>query len=213
MKTDADKRNEEMNKRTRYGSPSDRIVTDNAVGPEMRNILDLLRSKAGIQVNGNSVSIRGGGSASFYLDGVEVDSTFVQFISGNEIAFIDILKGPEANVFANSGNGVIAMYSNDGISNNYTNVKRSPGIIDFRAKGFYVAKEFYAPDHIHGIEEQVKSDYRTTLHWEPEIRLLESDNIEVSFFTGDLKEEYIIEIEGITDSGIPVYTSSTFFVN
>ena len=148
----------------------------------------------------------------FYLDGVEIDSTSIQYISGSEIAFIDILKGPEANIFPNSGNGVIAMYSNDGIGS-FSNVKRSPGIIDFKAKGFYVAKEFYAPDHIHGIEEQVNSDYRTTLHWEPEIRLLESDNMEVSFFTGDLKEEYIIEIEGITDSGIPVYSSSTFFVN
>jgi len=178
----------------------------------MRNVLELLRTKAGIQVNGNSVSIRGGGPASFYLDGVEIDSTFIQSISGSEIAFIDILKGPEANVFANSGNGVIALYSNDGISGSYTDVKRSPGIIDFRAKGFYVAKEFYAPDHVHGIEEQMKSDYRTTLHWEPDIRLSDDGNMEVSFFTGDLKEEYIIEIEGVSDTGIPVYTSSTFLV-
>jgi len=59
----------------------------------------------------------------------------------------------------------------------------------------------------------VKSDYRTTLHWEPEIRLSNDSNTEISFFTSDLKEEYIIEIEGITDSGIPVYTSSTFLVN
>jgi len=213
MKTEADKRDEEMNKRTRYGSPSDRIVTNNVVGPDLRNVLDLLRSKAGIQVVGNSVSIRGGGSAAFYLDGVEIDSTSIQYISGSEIAFIDILKGPEANVFSNSGNGVIAMYSNDGMGGSYSNVKRSPGIIDFRAKGFYVAKEFYAPDHIHGIEEQVKSDFRTTLHWEPEIRLSDTGNMEVSFFTGDLKEGYIIEIEGITDTGIPVHTSSTFFVN
>lgn len=210
-KTEFEKRNDEMDKRTIYGSPSDRIVTEDVAGAEWRNVLDLLRSKAGVRVDGSSVSIRGGGTPGFYLDGVEMDSTFIEYISGSEIAFIDILKGPEASMFSNSGNGVIAMYSKDG-SSRYSNVRRSPGIIDFRAKGFYVAKEFYAPDHIKGIEEQIKPDYRTTLHWEPEIRLSKDKNMEISFFTGDLTDEYIIEIEGVTDSGIPVYTSSTFLV-
>ena len=212
-KSELEKRNQEMNDRTNYGAPSDRVVTDDVYGAEWRTVLELLRGKAGLQVNGNSVSIRGGGSPAFYLDGMEIDSTFVETITGSEIAFIDILKGPDANIFSNSGNGVIALYSKIGANIGSKHVKRSPGIIDFSSKGFYVAKEFYAPDHIQGIEEQVTTDYRTTLHWDPDIRLTNDNNVEISFFTSDLKGDYIIEIEGITDSGIPVHASSTFWVN
>jgi hypothetical protein len=75
-----------------------------------------------------------------------------------------------------------------------------------------VAKEFYSPDHIHGMEEQVTADFRTTLHWEPDIRITKDKSIEISFFTSDLKGDYIIEVEGLTDSGIPIHATSSFQV-
>lgn len=206
-------RNKEMNERTLYGTPSDRVVIDDVYGSESLSVFDLLVGISGVYVSGNSVSIRGGGSPAFYLDGMEIDSTFVSSLSGNYIDFIDVLKGVDANTFMNSSNGVIAMYSKTGANVYGSNIKRKPGIIDFVAKGFYTSKEFYAPDYLHIDETQLKmTDVRTTLYWEPDIRISDSKKAEISFFTCDSKGEYIIEVEGISDTGIPIFGSSTFTV-
>ena len=211
-KDELDQREQEMNERTNYGTPSDRVITEDVSAADYKTVLELLRGKAGLRINGTSVSIRGGSSVAFYLDGMEIDSTYIETLTASDISFIDILKGPEANVFSNSGSGVIAMYSKNGSGIGTRHIKRRPGIIDFSAKGFYVAKEFYAPDHVYGIEEQIGSDARTTLHWDPDIRLTKDDITEISFFTSDLKGDYVIEIEGVTDAGIPVHTISDFLV-
>jgi len=211
-KEEVDERIQEMNERTLYGEPSDRIVMDDVDGSDLRSIFDLLRRIGGVNVSGTSISIRGGGTPAFYLDGMEIDSSFVGSLSGSNIAFIDVLKGNDAAMFSNSGNGVIAIYSDLGSNVDSRNVKRKPGIIDFMARGFYTAKEFYSPNHISVTDEIFEVDVRTTLHWDPQIRVTENSKKEISFFTCDAKGDYIIEIEGVSDMGEPIHGSSTFTV-
>jgi len=211
-KEEIDKRLQEMNDRTSYGEPTDRIVMDDMIGSTANTIYDLLRRVGGVNVSGTSISIRGGGTPTFLLDGMEIDSTFIGSISGRDIAFIDVLKGADAALFSNSGNGVIALYSSTGSNIESRNIKRKPGIIDFMANGFYMAKEFYAPNHISTTDEIFEVDVRTTLHWDPQIRVSESNKKEISFFTCDAKGDYIIEVEGISDSGEPIHGVSTFTV-
>ena len=56
-------------------------------------------------------------------------------------------------------------------------------------------------------------DYRTTLYWEPNINITDSESADVSFFTGDLSGEYLIKVEGITMDGRPVSTIESFNVS
>tara|TARA_B100000809_G_scaffold49621_1_gene44583 strand:- start:5824 stop:8304 length:2481 start_codon:yes stop_codon:yes gene_type:complete len=205
-------RNEEFDSRTLHGYSDKRVVTDDIIGADSYTIFDLLQRLAGVNVSGTSVSIRGGGSPSYYLDGMEIDSTFVESLYGSEIDFIDVLTGPDAAIYSNSANGIIAIYSKIGSNISSKNVKRKPGIIDFQAEGYYTTREFYAPDHINGFEEMSKADLRTTLHWEPNIRILPNNTAEVSFFSCDTRGDYIIDIQGISDTGIPIYNISTFTV-
>ncbi len=211
-KTDLDRREEEMDARTIYGSPTDRVVTADERGAEWKTVLEVLRARPGIQPLGNGISLRGRRSPAFYLDGMEIDSTYIGTIYANDVSFIDILKGPDANIYSNSNNGVVAIYSKIGTEISVGSVKRQPGIIDFSSQGFYVAREFYSPDHINGFEEQSKPDSRTTLYWNPEIKLKSNEIYRLSFFTGDLKGEYEIEIEGLTTQGVPVNSKSHFVV-
>ena len=205
-------REQEMDERTGYGAPSARIVVDDLDGSQSLSVADLLRRISGVQISGTSVSIRGGGPPLFYLDGMQIDSTYVASISGSDISFIDVLKGPDAAIFSNSGNGVVALYSKIGSNIYSSNVKRKPGIIDFAARGFYTAKEFYAPNYLEVKDELPFTDVRTTLHWEPKIRIIKDEKAKVSFFTCDSKGEYIIEVEGISTTGIPIYSQTTFVV-
>lgn len=62
--------------------------------------------------------------------------------------------------------------------------------------------QFYAPKY--PTEESrriVNSDQRSTIHWEPDIRLNEKGEAGLSFYTADRPSTYTVVIEGITEEG------------
>ncbi len=212
-KSDEEKRNELLNERTDYGFPTRRLDLNDLEGAESFTLSELLNQLPGVSVFNDSISIRNGGVPSVYLDGMQIEMSDISYITGGDIEFIDVLLGADAAFFSNSGNGVVAIHSRVGSNIRSRNVKRKPGIIDFTSIGFYTAREFYSPDHLSDFDEVLKQDIRTTLHWEPKITLTDSTSkANVSFFTSDTRSRYAIKIEGITDSGIPVYHVSTFEV-
>lgn len=207
-------RNKEMNARANHGSANNRIDLENQDVFGNETIFDFLYSIPGVRVVNNDISIRGSnGSPTVLLDNLIIDMEFLTTIDISTISFIDVLTAAEAGRYANSGNGVLAVYTKTGSLGKSSNVKRKPGIIDFTAQGFYTAREFYAPDHINGIEELSKADVRTTLHWEPQIMITKNIGKEISFFSSDTKGDYLIEVEGISESGMPLHAISTFSVN
>ncbi|GAA3587227.1 Plug domain-containing protein [Flavivirga amylovorans] len=213
-KSEREKRNTLLNERTSYGFPSNRIDLNDYPNSESLTIFDLLAMIPGVLAYNGSISIRNGGTPRIFLDGIPVEIGDISYMNSGQIEFIDVLKGADAFFFSNSGNGVIAIYSRTGAGIRNINVKRKPGIIDFKALGFYTAREFYAPDHLNGFDEAIKQDIRTTLHWEPKIKLTrDTSKSEVSFFTSDTRSNYAIKIEGITDTGIPVYHLTTLEVD
>ena len=212
-KSEEEERDQELSERTDYGYASNRLDLKDFAGQGNLSIFDLLIMLPGVSTANDSIYIRNL-RPSVYLDGFQVEMEDISLLTGNDIDFIDVLTGAEAATFSNSGNGVVAIYTKTGLNVSTRNIKRKPGIIDFEAIGFYTAREFYAPDHLNGFDEAMKADIITTLHWEPKIVLSETSNkAEVSFFTSDAKSRYAIKIEGITDTGIPVYHLSTLDVD
>jgi hypothetical protein len=213
-KAEKEKRNEAFNERTLYGSPSNRIDMADFENQRMLSIFDLLNMIPGVTAYNDSVSIRNQGTPRIMVDGIPVEIDNISFMTGNDVDFIDVLKGADAGIFSNSANGVIAIYTRTGMFDQNIYLKRKPGIIDFTAKGFYTAREFYAPDYDDEFEEATKQDIRTTLHWEPKIVFTGDKNkTEISFFTSDIKSNYAIKIEGITNSGTPIYYLTTLEVD
>ncbi|MDG1730662.1 MAG: hypothetical protein P8K68_02360 [Algibacter sp.] len=213
-KSEEDKREEELDSRTLHGSPNRRLDLSKYENQRFFNIIDLINQLPGVTAFNDSISIRNQGTPQILLDGIVVGIEGILFLTGVDIDFIDVLDGAEAAMYSNSSNGVIAIYSRTGNFSSTSNVKRKPGIIDFTATGFYSGREFYAPNHLDTFEDATKPDIRTTLHWEPKIILSETSNkAEISFFTSDSKSNYAIKIEGVTDTGIPVYHLSTFEVD
>ena len=47
----------------------------------------------------------------------------------------------------------------------------------------------------------METDHRNTLHWEPNIVLNEDGEAEISFFTSDDEDKYLIHCEGRSDEG------------
>ncbi|MGB5417552.1 TonB-dependent receptor [Algibacter sp.] len=209
--TKEEKREEELNDRAGNSFPTHRLDMNDILNSEAMSIFMLLNQLPGVTTYNDTISIRNGGQPVILIDNMRVEVEEISFLTGSDIEFIDVLSGASASIVSNSANGVISIYTKLG-NGSLLNVKRKPGIIDFYCPGFYTAREFYSPDYADSFNVTSKQDIRTTLYWKPKIVINQDANSEVSFFTSDLRSKYAIEIEGITNDGVPVYDLSTFEV-
>ena len=207
-------RKAEMEDRSRLDDPSYRLDIESDESLSKQTILSLLVRLPGVSFTGSNLSIRGSPiDPLIFLDDIPVTLEYLREIPANQISFIDFYRGANAAIFSNSENGAIVVYTRGISSSSSRGAERKPGVINFVAQGFYTAMEFYSPKYSSETNQNTKVDIRTTLHWEPKIRITKQNQTqEISFFTCDLKGDYIIEIEGISDSGIPLYQTSTFSV-
>jgi hypothetical protein len=70
------------------------------------------------------------------------------------------------------------------------------GAVILPFKGFYQAKEFYAPKYENNNTD--KADNRTTIYWNPEVNTDSTGKAKVSFYNSDLKGKAIIKIAGVS---------------
>ncbi|WP_299123807.1 Plug domain-containing protein [uncultured Winogradskyella sp.] len=205
-------REQEMRDIATFNFPSYRLDVESDETLENQPLTSLLAQFPGLNFTGRSFFIRGSaGSPKIIINDITTDLDELLSIPTDQISFIDFYRGANSAVFSDASNGVLVVYTRRG---KFTSTgKRKPGIINFITKGFYTAKEFYSPDYTKDIAENSKYDLRKTLYWNPKIRITaENKTQQISFFTSDIRGDYIIEVEGISESGIPLHQISTFSV-
>ncbi len=67
--------------------------------------------------------------------------------------------------------------------------------------GYTKARTFFAPRYE---KPDDKPDYRSTIHWEPNITTDAKGEATVSFYNADPKSKIRIVVQGVTDKGVPV---------
>lgn len=68
--------------------------------------------------------------------------------------------------------------------------------------GYQAPAEFYAPAYATEKDRRsMVSDYRTTLYWNPAVKLDDTGRATVEFYTSDTPADYDITIEGVTQQG------------
>jgi TonB-dependent SusC/RagA subfamily outer membrane receptor len=174
------------------------------VTDEMRtynSVLAMIQGRIpGVQVNGNSVLIRGpssflGSNEPLYLiDNIPVDVSAVQSMNPMDVDRIEVLKGPSAAIYGSRGaNGVIAIFT---IRGSFI-IK---GILKFDMLGFHKPREFYSPKYGTQFDDLVE-DYRSTLYWDPNIRTDSTGFAKISFYCSDISTSFHIVVEGISTEG------------
>jgi len=188
-------------------------------GTAARNVLDALQGSiagvsitdsGGVEIRGNN-SLHGGGPL-FLLNGIPTTEDAILSIPVDQIDFVDVLKGGKTVIFGSAGShGVIAVYTLSA-SDNLGNVDKYQDkcILNFTHPGYSIARKFYEPVYPSGKSEQKKRDNRTTLYWNPELKLTGEGKTKISFYTADLPSTYKVDLEGITTEGIPL-KSELFF--
>ena len=151
--------------------------------------------------------------ASVMLDGTFITPEFAASLDILNIEFFDVLRSMSSTaIFGNDGaGGVIALYSRMGQrkSDRIQNEKFSKKII---FDGFHQPREFYSPDYGSDQPKTAKPDLRTTLYWSPHNKTDAHGKAEFRFFTGDIKSEYLISIQGMTSTGVPFSSYKKFSV-
>jgi hypothetical protein len=204
-----------------YANPDKSLtVTDDDLN--YTNVLDYLEGKiAGLTITGDEVSIRGGGTPLFLIDGIEIQDfgdperviREVRNLRMNEIDKVEILKNAGNLVFFGSkgGNGVIAIYrktmSEIPYSDTYAN-----GRLESSIRGFHKAPKFYAPEYELDNINNPQPDYRPTLLWNPELSFTDGKT-SIDFYTSDELARYVVFVEGITKNGKICYGTTDFWVD
>jgi hypothetical protein len=214
--------NEALSERTLYGDvrARHRVIPD-SVPFNGTGVFGLLINVPGVQIIGTppfetafiASSSNLSGPPLILLDDFPVSLRVAQTIPVESVLFVDVLKHADAAIYGVRGSaGVIAIYSKTG-ENFEEEPERYPGVANFKVPGFYKAREFYAPNYALPDTKHEKPDYRTTLHWVPEISLDDKDKSTLNFYTGDTAGKYVVRVEGITIDGRPVSTWRSFNVN
>lgn len=165
------------------------------------------------QVLGEEAYYYRGSRIVFFLDGIRFRgaSSLNDVITANDVSFIDLLSGPQSAIYLCEA-AVVVYTKTTKERLAYGNTGPRKGIINFVYPGMYTAKEFYKPLYEPGKGDQVASDYRVTLHWEPNLRLNSNGKAKISFYTADPEAKYRVELEGLTLDGYPLNAKSYFEV-
>jgi len=75
-------------------------------------------------------------------------------------------------------------------------------------------REFYSPEYETADQKAGRTpDFRSVLLWEPNIDLGPSGTITIEFYTSDDNGSYKIDLQGVSESGIPLHAELEFKVN
>jgi hypothetical protein len=75
------------------------------------------------------------------------------------------------------------------------------GILPIYPRGYYKAREFYAPKYDHPNLTSNRPDLRSTIYWKPEIITGADGTASFDYCNSDMPGVYKVTIEGIDDNG------------
>ena len=203
-----------------------RIATGDAGGREIRvednpqlqslGILEVIQRLPGVTVAGDNirmniggVSLSGTNPPLILLDGMETEVELLRGLSASDVATVISLRRPDelARFGAQGANGVISIRSVRGRQIQRPDTQM---LVAF-AEGYDEPLPFLSPRYGGALRDDERTDARITLHYEPEIQIGRNGQ-SVLFWTGDVPGTYRIEVEGITEDGVPFSGSSRIVV-
>jgi hypothetical protein len=203
-----------------YNEPTQRLILDSIPGYQSSsNIVSFLRGRvAGLRVEGVAPNeelyfIEGQSLSTLYpplilLDRIPVTLDILQSINVLDIYAVDVLRRGQAAIFGGrGGGGVIAIYTRSATNTTERNDDSQfrKGITTYRHPGYYKPSLFTTPKYDRKRPEHIIPDYRSTLHWEPDIYSQDDSTYQVQFYTSDQTGDYEIIVQGIDNLGNPIF--------
>jgi len=169
-----------------------------------RSVNAIVAATAGTtSIDGGPVNIRGSRSnaTNYYVDGIRVRGTPppVQDIEAEEIVATGLPVG----------------YAGKADRDDRSEKKKlseAPRRAHVPAERFVRAREFYVPQYASQEQPGERTDFRSTIYWNPAVRTDAQGKAQVEFFASDAVTNFRATLEGIADAGVAGRAEHKFFV-
>jgi hypothetical protein len=198
-----------------------RITAEQLDKLSLSNTADAVKMLPGVMMLQGRLTIRGGmmtpmGNLSdieplLVVDGVQTRAgsvvDYLNSIPPSNIEYIEVYMGPEASQFGTrGGNGAIVVKTSNQIRDRKNDKERQVIV----ASGFYKDQSFYQPPYdSYAVREAIFTDNRATIYWNGEMVTDSTGKASVSFYTADLKNDYTVTVQGITEKGELIFKTYT----
>jgi len=137
----------------------------------------------------------------FYLNEVPVSVDIISTLNPNDVGMVKVYKGV-TGIALGADRGAIAIYTTKERS-----VKdwRMKGFNSFIRLGYSIARDFFSPDYSNLSPETSFNDKRTTLSWQPNLKINNAQKTLISFYNDDFAKKFRITVEGIDKDGNLIY--------
>ncbi len=120
---------------------------------------------------------------------------------------------PGADPLKSPSLGHIISISTKGGGGIYAQGNPAPGTLRTSINTFSPEKEFYAPKYKASLAPgEKKTDFRTLVHWAPEVEVGKNGKASLQFFNPDIPGDYIIIVEGISENGRIGYKQKSYSI-
>ena len=184
-----------------YSITSSQVITAKEIeGWHLLSVYDLLRRISGVTVSGTEVLYRGN-TPMLLLDNVPTEGFDYDMLVVDDIQDAFITPGTTmGTVFGSRGaNGAIIINTKKGFIQ--TN-KINSNVKIVKALGYQQSVKFYSP--VYSTEQErnsTKPDYRTTIHWNPNVQIDSTGVVNLSFYAADIPSKYSVVLEGVSSEG------------
>jgi hypothetical protein len=164
-----------------------------------------------VKLNNISISgVRITKKALILLDGMPVEYDGIAAIPVSMIERVDILGYIEGyrSFGERGGAGVISFTTKSDWGSTSINYHS----VNIKISGYNESRIFYSPRHHNTLEKDFKPDLRTTLFWEPNIKVENKKEVLLNYYNADNPSKVKIIVEGITSTGIPVTGNTEYEV-
>lgn len=177
------------------------------------NILQWLQGRvAGLTMEmdmGNYIPKLRGSTASIYLDEMKIDPSQVSSVSTSDIAMVKVMK--DYFIGGGGGGGAIAIYTRrGGITGSVNNSAIPSKLKQITLNGFDKEIPFVSPIYGNDNFNSISQDFRSTLYWNPHVKVQPKEPTTVQFFNNDDAKSYKVIIMGFDEKNFaPLYYNET----
>lgn len=169
-----------------------------------RNALELVASVPGVDI-GNTEGVRyivSRRHVNIILEGMKEDFSELYMLDLLAYIHIKYIDRMEYNISGNNINIFISLKKGTDFTLRGLNFYR------FTPLGYHKPAEFYIPRYDVAEERNLpQADLRSTLYWNPDVRLQQGDTTTLRFYTTDRKGPFRVKVEGTTPKGEIVRTT------
>ena len=155
----------------------------------------------------------------YLIDGLRVPEDAVKGLPVKWVARIDVIDNAASLLSLQTmvSTGDTTYGYNDGVisiimKSNYDEPVPAYHSINTKISGYNEPRIFFSPKHHATLESDYKPDLRTTLLWEPNIKVENNKDIILNYYNADISSTVKVIVEGITTRGIPVTATTEYEV-